>query len=577
MKIKRSLFSFIILCTLFLCACQQNEVDYTQWIPDHDISELNLNDEKITSYKYRAIPDKSVYTSIDEIAKKLLNHEDVSELIYKNQIINGECLDLSEAIAEKRTIIYVSSSEGNNLNDGRTPETAKKTFDGMSGAAGIAVLLKCGDTFDMKDMFYVGDNTVFCSYGEGPRPILDFTKPIEEQFVNIRGYENVWAVDLSRTEFNKERSEKGNCNFGQLYLDGECNWNRFVVPTAEVALYDFPQAISERKDNCWAVDWMHGVLYLYSEVNPNEHEVRIATGRHGLNFKEVRNSIVSDLEIFGVGVCGCVVNSSTDVSIQNCYFKNLGGAVSESGIRYGNGIQIGNFASNVSIKNNIFDGVYDSGYSDKGLSVTDRQENIIVTGNIFSHCYCGIEQFDDYSCITPISNLVISNNLIYETCDITNPIQTMYSDERGILTNGVTDYFTYRNRNPYEKIAAAIISPMQEEGAFDFSGNVLWQTNRFLVCVNSDYGVPNIKDNFFFSLIDSDRDCLYTNIVTNVDTGEEQMTFLKKMFEEENGESLTINEVTDTDASVKTVDYSRISGEDIAKLKQVLKAIVGEQ
>ena len=174
---------------MVLNACTtQNGPDYTVWIPEHSVSDLNLDDDTITTQSSRVIPSQEEYTSVDEIAKKMLNHEDVFDLIYKNQLINGAYTDLSEAISSKRTIMYVSSSEGNDLNDGRTPQTAKKTFESLSQSAGIAILLRAGDTFEMNDMFYVGDNTVFCSYGDGPRPILDFSQKIEESFFTVRGY-----------------------------------------------------------------------------------------------------------------------------------------------------------------------------------------------------------------------------------------------------------------------------------------------------------------------------------------------------------------------------------------------------
>lgn len=574
MKIKRSLFSFIILCTLFLCACQQNEVDYTQWIPDHDISELNLDDDKITSPKYRVVPDESQYTPVDEIAQKLLNHEDVSDLIYKNQIINNSCLDLSETISSKRTIIYVSSSEGNNLNDGRTPQTPKKSFDGMSEKAGIALLLKSGDTFNMKDMFYVGDNTVICSYGEGPRPVLDFSKQINEPFIELRGYEHVWAVDLSRTDFNTAKSNRENYNFGQLYFDGACNWNRYIVLASEIMEFDFPGAVSAQKDNCWAVDWVHGVLYLYSEVDPNEHEIRVSEGKHGLNFKAVRNAIVSDLEIIGPGAYGCKIADCTDVSIQNCVFKNIGGALSAADdVRYGNGVQLTNVAQNVTIKNNVFDGVFNCGYSDRNLMVTDKQENVTISGNIFAHCYCGIEQYDDNLCLVPIKNLSITDNLIFESCDVTNPYRTMFADINGNLTTGVEEYRSYRNYNPYERITSVLLSAMQIPSEFHVSGNVFWQTNRLLMCIDANYGYPEMKDNYFFSLVGSERDALFATALYYKETAKEEFTFAERLQEDSNIEVL---QVTPAVNGAEVYNYSSASKESMDYFKAVVKKIVGE-
>lgn len=553
---------------MVLTACAQDDPDYTVWIPDHSISDLNLSDDTITTQSSRVIPAQEEYTSVDEITKKLLNHEDVFDLIYKNQLINGAYTDLSEAISSKRTIIYVSSSEGNDLNDGRTPQTAKKTFESLSQNAGIAVLLRAGDTFEMSDMFYVGDNTVFCSYGEGPRPILDFSKKIEESFFEVRGYENVWAVDLSRTTFNnKESSSNLSYNFGQLYIDGECNWNRITVPVEEMAEYNFVQKVSDNKDNCWLMDWMHGVLYLYSESDPNAHEIRVSIGRHGLNFREVRNAIVSDLEIRNVGVSGATIYNSEEISVSNCLFRNIGGAVTSEGIRYGNGIQISGVAKEISILNNVFDQVYSSGYSDVGITVTDRQENVTVKNNIFSHCYCGIVQYDDFQSLVPASKFVIENNLVFESCDVTNPTQPMYADAKGALVNGDTDYHTYRNHSLYDGCSSAIFAAVQVPSEFSITGNVFWQTNRFLLRIAANNGYPELTGNYFFSGVDNLNACLFS---TRIDNGEvETITYASRLLNEGNEEVVI-------EKTQGTSDLSYIPAESMNKLKNILKSIVGE-
>ena len=569
MRIKKALLSIMAAGMMILTACTtQSGPDYTVWIPDHSISDLELGDDTITTQSSRVIPSQEEYTSVDEIAKKLLNHEDVFDLIYNNQLINGASKDVSEAVSSKRTIIYVSSSEGNDLNDGRTPQTAKKTFEKMSQSAGIAVLLKCGDTFDMSDMFYVGDNTVFCSYGEGPRPVLDFSQKIEESFFAVRGYENLWAVDLSRTEFNnKESSSNLSYNFGQLYIDGECNWNRITIPVEEMAESNFAQIVGDRKDNCWVVDWMHGVLYLYSESDPNEHEIRVSIGRHGLNFREVRNVIVSDLEIRNVGVSGATIFNCDDVSVSNCLFRNIGGAVTAEGIRYGNGVQISGVAKNISILNNVFDGVYSSGYSDVGITVTDRQENVTINNNIFSHCYCGIVQYDDFQSLVPASKFAIQNNLVFESCDVTNPTQPMYADVKGALVNGVTDYHTYRNHSLYDGCSSAIFAAVQVPSEFSITGNVFWQTNRFLLRIAANNGYPELTGNYFFSGVDNLNACLFS---TRIDNGEvETITYAARLLDEGNEEVVV-------ERAQGTSDLSYVPADAMNKLRLVLKSIIGE-
>ncbi|MBK1878498.1 hypothetical protein [Pelagicoccus mobilis] len=95
-------------------------------------------------------------------------------------------------------IVYVSSSEGDNANDGLSPSTPKKTI--ASGDSLIRdgypdhLLLKRGDTFTPTAATALGrwkngrgpDEPIVCSYygDEGPRPIIK----IKDRFINHDGH-----------------------------------------------------------------------------------------------------------------------------------------------------------------------------------------------------------------------------------------------------------------------------------------------------------------------------------------------------------------------------------------------------
>jgi hypothetical protein len=75
---------------------------------------------------------------------------------------------------------YVSFSEGNDFNDGLTPETPVKTFTALNGwtlGPGSQVLLKRGDTWSNTQLTLAGKGSlaqpiVLSAYGEGPNPII---------------------------------------------------------------------------------------------------------------------------------------------------------------------------------------------------------------------------------------------------------------------------------------------------------------------------------------------------------------------------------------------------------------------
>ena len=76
---------------------------------------------------------------------------------------------------------YVSSSSGDDANDGLSPETAWKTLNRanrMQFVAGSELLLKRGDTWTGESLQPVGDGTkenpiLICSYGEGELPVIN--------------------------------------------------------------------------------------------------------------------------------------------------------------------------------------------------------------------------------------------------------------------------------------------------------------------------------------------------------------------------------------------------------------------
>ena len=52
MRLKRVLLSTLVAGMMVLTACAQDDPDYTVWIPDHSISDLNLSDDEILVSEY---------------------------------------------------------------------------------------------------------------------------------------------------------------------------------------------------------------------------------------------------------------------------------------------------------------------------------------------------------------------------------------------------------------------------------------------------------------------------------------------------------------------------------------------
>ena len=105
------------------------------------------------------------------------------------------------------TVYYVSSSTGNDDNDGLSPETAWKTckrvnedpngviYDGVKKNGGATVLFKRGDTWKRDGIGLWYPNMVYSTYGTGAKPVFDFsladaTDPAK--WTLKKGTKNIW-------------------------------------------------------------------------------------------------------------------------------------------------------------------------------------------------------------------------------------------------------------------------------------------------------------------------------------------------------------------------------------------------
>lgn len=132
--------------------------------------------------------------------------------------------------SEDSRIVYVSSSEGDDSNDGLSPETPKATIE----AADLLIrdgypdhlLLKRGDTF------YAGETTLgqwkngrsadepllVSYYGEsGPRPLIELTGYFINHDLEIRSYQTIIGLDFYRA-ISDPQSEKFSNTQSQLAL-----------------------------------------------------------------------------------------------------------------------------------------------------------------------------------------------------------------------------------------------------------------------------------------------------------------------------------------------------------------------
>lgn len=182
---------------------------------------------------------------------------------------------------------HVSSSEGNDGNDGLTPASALASFDAAmvkadaalygGAAGGVRVLFKRGDFFATakgKDWTkaFSANPLIFAAYGEGERPVIHNDNAPCATFTSIRSVSGIRWVDLNFTgNFEMAKDPTGyECASkpAMRFLDGNdrcvlrCKFDGMANPWLEVGT-----AVAKRTDifmvdseayDCWNTTFLGG-------------------------------------------------------------------------------------------------------------------------------------------------------------------------------------------------------------------------------------------------------------------------------------------------------------------------------
>ena len=98
---------------------------------------------------------------------------------------------------EKLPIVYVSSSEGNGLYDGSSPEKPTNNILKAVRSADV-VLLKVGDVFCVGGLSI--DGIKLSRYGDGSNPtICGYKRIVETRWVEVE--KNIWKLNLVEDNF----------------------------------------------------------------------------------------------------------------------------------------------------------------------------------------------------------------------------------------------------------------------------------------------------------------------------------------------------------------------------------------
>lgn len=316
------------------------------------------------------------------------------------------------------TVIYVSSSDGIDTNDGLTQVTPLKSIK-YALSIGDSILLKSDDVFYSTGIELKGK--CLSKYGKGNNPIIrGYKRLITPKWENVE--DNIWKLSLADDNFTgvKLQGSSISNNVGCVHeYDNDSIHGRKV---------QYKQDLKEDWD-IWQTDRIgkdtppeeFDSLYLYYSGNPNDLKLEFSIGCAAVLMEE---SIVDGIEFYGYGFG---VSAGAESIIRNCKIDAVGGMIQVRNGSYavfGNGIE---FWINRGMENSIVENCIISRCYDCGCTIQGRMgspENIVFRHNVIIDCCQGWEDF--------LSNE--SNEMVFKDCSFENNI---------VVNSGNTSGFGY--------------------------------------------------------------------------------------------------------------------------------------
>ncbi len=306
---------------------------------------------------------------------------------------------------------YYLSENGNDDNDGLTPQTAIKTFAKLSTITlceGDAILLKRGETFRLSEMFWVKCNNVkIGAYGDGEKPIvLGSVRDYADSSIWEKSeYDNIWV-----TYCPKSVKQAGGMFFNNDEFYGD--WKYTI------------DGLKENGD--FYNDNQNEKLYFYFEdKNPGDYfeNIEVSTTNAAIRASYISGLYTENINFkyftFGAFHLGEISN----ITVTNCVVGWCGGALfsynEQTGYccRYGNAFQTWYMAENIDVNNCWIYEQFDAALTFQGNGANPaRFVNISFCDNLIEYSSMNIEFWvgrpNKDRHISTIDNILYKGNII---------------------------------------------------------------------------------------------------------------------------------------------------------------------
>lgn len=271
---------------------------------------------------------------------------------------------------------HIDPAGGNDANDGLSPSKPFKNYIGHKFIGGDRVLFKRGGVIRDALHAYSGEEhapIIYGAYGNGPRPVFLGSLALGNPDKWIEERPSIWRCKDAMP------SEVCNIVFNNGQSCGNLRWRGEELHQPGEWHYTGLGKIRGGD-----------ILYLCSPTNPGNAyadiecslwgQRRLVGGEHDV--------ILENLSFRNSGVHGYQESHARRVVIRNCEFRFIGGAVwnRNNRIRFGNGVEFWDGASDVTVESCVFDNIYDAGVTHQGGGTQHIPERVRFRNNLFLHC-----------------------------------------------------------------------------------------------------------------------------------------------------------------------------------------------
>ncbi len=302
---------------------------------------------------------------------------------------------------------YIDPVSGDGSNDGLSPERPARSYVDLNIQPGDQVLFKRGSV--IRDMLHThngieGAPVTYGAYGDGEKPTFLGSVAVGDPAAWLEVRPRVWRYtgklpsEVCNLVFNGGES-CGILRWEEEGLENPGDWHYTGIGT------------SCGGESWGLADSGGDVLYLCASDNPGRTWIDIEAvlwGQRRLVGGQ-RHLILENLSFRNSGVHGFQDSDVRNVTIRNCDFRFIGGAVWHRGhrIRFGNAVELWDGAGDVTVEHCRFDNIYDSAVTHQGGETRNIPERIYFRNNLFSDCGLAV-----YECREPAREVYFE----YNTC-----------------------------------------------------------------------------------------------------------------------------------------------------------------